>query len=285
MSATYLERLAARSAATGTVLCLGIDPDPRTLPHSMPPTLAGIEAFALMLLRAASPYAAAVKANSGFFEAYGSAGIAVLERVRAAVPADLPFILDAKRGDIGSTAERYATAAFEAMHADALTASPYLGPEAIAPLLERPDRLVYLLCRTSNPGAGALQGLRVEADPHIDAPQEPLALRVARLVGGWAKHPGTVGIVAGATAPAELAQIREIAPGLPFLVPGVGSQGGDAQAALARGMATVAPAGGRRGGGLLVNVSRGIASSAADADDPEEAIAANARHWAAQLRC
>lgn len=285
MSASYLERLAARSAVTGSVLCLGIDPDPRSLPKGMPPILGSVEEFALMLVRAASPYAAAVKANSGFFEAYGSAGIAVLERVRAAVPSDIPFILDAKRGDIGSTSERYAAAAFEAMNADALTVSPYLGPDAIEPLLDRPERLVYLLCRTSNPGAGTLQGLRVAADPAHGAPEEALALRVARLAAGWQKHPGTLGLVVGATAPAELADIRAIAPGLPFLVPGVGSQGGDAQAAVDHGKATEAPASDRVGGGLLVNVSRGIASAALDADDPEAAMADSAKRWSAKLRC
>lgn len=285
MSDSYLERLAARSVATGTVLCLGIDPDARALPRGMPPLLASVEEFALMLVRAASPYAAAVKANSAFFEAYGSAGIAVLERVRASVPRDIPFILDAKRADIGSTSERYAAAAFDAMEADALTASPYLGPDAIEPLLERPDKFVYLLCRTSNPGAGTLQDLRVGADPEHGAPEEPLALRVARLAAGWAKHPGTLGLVVGATAPAELAEIRELAPGLPFLVPGVGSQGGDADAALEHGRATQEPAGKRPGGGLLVNVSRGIASAALEADDPEAAIANSAKRWSAMLRC
>ena len=200
-----------------------------------------------MLVRAASPFAAAVKANSGFFEAYGSAGIAVLERVRAAVPRDIPFILDAKRGDIGSTAERYAAAAFDAMEADAVTASPYLGPDALEPLLDRPDRLVYLLARTSNPGAATLQSLRVAADAASGAPEEALALRVARLAGGWTKHQGRLGLVVGATAPADLSEIRAIAPGLPFLVPGVGSQGGDVDAALQHGMATQDPAGSGHG--------------------------------------
>jgi len=251
----------------------------------MPPLLASVEEFALMLVRAASPYAAAVKANSAFFEAYGSAGIAVLERVRASVPHDIPFILDAKRGDIGSTAERYAAAAFDAMDADALTASPYLGPDALEPLLDRPDRFVYLLCRTSNAGAGTLQDLRVAADDTSGAPEERLAHRVARLAPGWERHPGTLGLVVGATAPDELAEIRAIAPGLPFLVPGVGSQGGDSDAALAAGRATQHPAGARPGGGLLVNVSRGIAAAALQADDPEAAIANSAQRWSALLRC
>jgi orotidine-5'-phosphate decarboxylase len=285
MRPTYLKRLGARTEATGTVLCLGIDPDPRALPRGFARDVSGVERFAMLLIEAATPYAAAVKANSGFFEAFGSAGFVALERVRAAVPADVPFILDAKRGDIGSTSERYATAAFEALAADAVTASPYLGPDAIEPFLERSDRLVYLLCRTSNPGAAALQGLQVAADPSSGAPAEHLALRVARLATGWAKHPGTLGLVVGATAPLELAEIRAVAPGLPFLVPGVGSQGGDAQASLQHGAATEPPAGTYRGGGLLVNVSRGIASAALDADDPFVALAASAESWSRKLRC
>lgn len=285
MTATYLERLAARSAATKSVLCLGIDPDPRALPRGMPPLLGSVEEFAMLLVRAGSPYAAAVKANSAFFEAYGAAGMAVLERVRSAVPPDIPFILDVKRGDIGSSSERYAAAAYDALEADAVTASPYLGPDAIAPLLDRPDRFVYLLCRTSNPGAGTLQALRVGADTERGHPEEALALRVARLAGGWQKHPGTLGLVVGATAPAELAEIRAVAPALPFLVPGVGSQGGDADAALKHGAATAEPLRGTRGAGLLVNVSRGIASAALEADDPEAAITASAQRWSALLRC
>jgi orotidine-5'-phosphate decarboxylase len=285
MGAPYLERLAARSAMAGTVLCVGIDPDPRTLPPGFASGLPGVERFARLLVRAAAPFAAAVKANSAFFEAFGSAGIAALERVRAEVPADVPFILDAKRGDIGSTSERYAAAAFDALGADAVTVSPYLGPDAIEPLLDRADRFVYLLCRTSNPGAGQLQDLEVEADLERGAPPERLALRVARLAAAWERHPGTLGLVVGATAPAELEAIREISPGLPFLVPGVGSQGGDMAAALQHGRASDGPAAARAGAGLLVNVSRGIAGAAADSNDPEEAVAREAQSWSRQLRC
>ena len=267
MTATYLERLAARSAAAGTVLCLGIDPDPAALPAGFPPTLAGIERFARLVLEAALPSAAAVKPNLAFFEAYGSAGLAALERLRGLVPPDVPVVADAKRGDIGSTAARQAAALFDALGADAVTINPYLGEEAVAPLLARGDRFAYVLCRTSNPGAGELQGLQVAADPDTDAPAEPLWARVARRCAGWGA-PGSVGLVVGATAPAELAAIREIAPGLAFLVPGVGAQGGEVAPVLRDGPASAPPAGGRTGGGLLVNVSRGIARAAlADAPD------------------
>jgi orotidine-5'-phosphate decarboxylase len=207
--------------------------------------------------------------------------VAALERLRAAVPSAVPFIADAKRGDIGSTSARIADALFDALGADAVTVSPYLGADAIGPLLERPDRLVYLLCRTSNPGAGALQDLVVPPDPALGAPAEALSLRVARLARTWARHPGTIGLVVGATAPAELRSIREVAPELPFLVPGVGAQGGDAAATLRDGPARTA--GTVPGGWLLVNVSRGIAGAALGADDPGAAIGKAAREWAATL--
>ena len=284
VGATYLERLGARSRATGTVLCLGLDPDPDGLPSGFARSLAGLERFATLLLEAASPHAAAVKPNLAFFEAYGSSGMAALERLRATLPSDLPVIADAKRGDIGSTAARQAVALFDVLGADAVTVNPYLGAEAVAPLLERADRFAYLLCRTSNPGAGELQDLAVAADAATGAPAERVHERVARLATAWGPG-GTVGLVVGATAPAELAAIRDIAPGLPFLVPGVGAQGGAIEPVLRHGPVTAGRAGASAGGGLLVNVSRGIAGAASDAGqgDPFERIGAAAAEWAARL--
>jgi orotidine-5'-phosphate decarboxylase len=286
---TYLERLAARSAAVGSVLCLGLDPDPSALPEGFSVDLRGVEAFARLILQAAGPHAAAVKPNLAFFEAFGAAGLAALERLRAAIPDDLPVVADAKRGDIGSTAARQAVALFDRLGADAVTASPYLGSEAIAPLLERTDRFAYILCRTSNPGAGELQDLTVAADPTSGAPAEPLWARVARRAADWGPG-GTVGLVVGATAPAEMAAIRALAPGLAMLVPGVGAQGGEVEPVLAHGRASISPAGGRPGGGLLVNVSRGIAGAAATAQgspggrtDPGERLAEAAASWAKRL--
>ena len=287
MTAGYLERLAARSAATGSVLCLGLDPDPGALPEGFSRDLGGLERFTALVLEAALPCAAAVKPNLAFYEAFGSAGMAALERLRATIPADVPVVMDAKRGDIGSTAARQATALFDGLAADAVTVNPYLGEEAIAPLLTRGDRFAYVLCRTSTPGAGEGQGLRVAADLGAGAPEEPLHARIARRVTGWGPG-GTVGLVVGATAPSELRSIRAIAPGLAFLVPGVGAQGGEVEPVLDAGPATETPAGGRPGGGLLVNVSRGIAGAAARREghptaDPFERVAAAAREWAARL--
>lgn len=283
-TSTYLDRLARRSAAASTVLCLGLDPDPAALPEGFGRDLAGLERFAALVLDAAMPFVAAVKPNLAFFEAYGSAGMAALERLRAGVPADVPVIADAKRGDIGSTAARQAVALFDALGADAVTVNPYLGAEAVGPLLERMDRFAYVLCRTSNPGAGELQDLVVAADSSVGAPAERLHERVARLAATWGPG-GTVGLVVGATAPEELAAIRSVAPGLAFLVPGVGAQGGATEPVLAHGPARAAPAGGRPGGGLLVNVSRAIAGAASDGGpgDPFERVAAAAADWSRRL--
>ncbi len=280
---TYLERLAARSAATGTVLCLGLDPDPAALPPGFSRDLAGVESFARVLLEACTPIAAAVKPNLAFFEAFGAAGLAALERLRTALPRDVLVIADAKRGDIGTTSERHAAALFDRLGADAVTVSPYLGEAAIAPLLERPDRFAYVLCRTSNPGAAELQDLLVDGTP--------LWAHVAQRAATWGPG-GTVGLVIGATAPVELTAARRLAPGLAFLVPGVGAQGGELAPVLNAGPATAPPAGGRAGGGLLVNVSRGIASAALETPDGPavggsldlgERLAEAARGWAARL--
>jgi orotidine-5'-phosphate decarboxylase len=288
VTAPYLERLAARTAVTRTVLCVGVDPDPDALPWGFAPTLQGLEGFARLIVEASLPHAAAVKPNLAFFEAHGSAGVAALERLRAMVPDDVPFVVDGKRGDIGSTAAKQAVALYDVLAADAITVNPYLGAEAIAPLIERGDRFAYVLCRTSNPGAGELQSLPVAPDPATGHPAEPLWARVARLVTTWGPG-GTVGLVVGATAPSEMASIRALAPGLAFLVPGVGAQGGEVEPVLAHGPATAAPAGGRPGGGLLVNVSRGIALAALDAstggrrNDPGDRLAEAAAGWAERL--
>jgi orotidine-5'-phosphate decarboxylase len=288
MTATYLERLAARSASVGSVLCLGLDPDPASLPHGFPRDLAGVERFAALIVDAAVPYAAAIKPNLAFFEAFGAAGMSALGRIRARLPPDLPVIADAKRGDISSTAARQAAALFDELGADAVTINPYVGSEGLEPLISRADRFAYVLCRTSNPGAGEIQNLIVEADEATGAPEEALHLRVARRVATWGPG-GTVGLVVGATAPQELRAIREVVPGLAILVPGVGAQGGDLETVLAEGPANAGTAAARPGRGLLVNVSRGIAGAAleparaGDSPDPGERVATAAREWAERL--
>jgi orotidine-5'-phosphate decarboxylase len=263
MSGTALERLRARRAAVGSALCLGIDPHPDALPDGLEPTVEGIEAFARGLIEAAAPHASAVKINVAFFEAFGSAGWAALERTRADVPRDVPCILDAKRGDITSSAERYAAALLGHLDADGVTVSPYLGEDAVEPFLATGDRLVYVLARTSNPSAARFQALVANG--------EPIHLHVAR----WAAErwtDGRVGLVVGATAPDELARLREAVPGPAFLVPGVGAQGGDAGAAARAADGTWSPG--------LVNVSRAIALASRGTDWQAAAAAASSVHSA-----
>jgi orotidine 5'-phosphate decarboxylase subfamily 2 len=263
---TPLERLRARAERLDTRLCLGVDPDPDQLPDGLPRSVDGIESFARGLIEAAAGEAIAVKINVAFFEAYGAAGWAALERTRGDVPADLVCVLDAKRGDIGSTAERYAEGLLGQLGADGVTLSPYLGEDAIEPFLAHADRLVYVLARTSNPSAGTLQSL--------EAGGAPLHLRVARWVAErWPG--GRVGLVVGATAPAELARIREAVPGPGFLVPGVGEQGGDVDAAARACDGAWAPG--------LVSVSRGIAG-ASRGSDWRAAAAASAKALGGRMR-
>ena len=249
-----LERLRVRRLEIGAPLCLGIDPHPERLPGDLPPTVDGMETFARGLIESASPHAVAVKIQVAFFEALGAAGWAALERVRRDVPAELLCILDAKRGDIDTTAERYAAGLLGHLDADAVTLSPYLGEDAVTPFLAYPDRLVYLLARTSNPSAARLQELSADG--------EPLFLRVASWAAGtWTD--GRVGLVVGATAPRELAQIRSSVPGPAFLVPGVGAQGGDLAASVAACDGAWAPG--------VVSISRGIAAASIGGDWREAA--------------
>ena len=241
-----LERLRSRQAALGAPLCLGIDPHPDALPDGLTRDADGIERFARGVLEAAAEFAVAVKVNVAFFEAFGSVGWAALERLRGDVPSDHVLILDAKRGDIGSTAERQATALFDRLGADGVTLSPYLGEDAIQPFADYPDRLIYVLARTSNPDAGRLQDMTVRAD----GAERPLHEEVARWVASrWPE--GRVGLVVGATAAGELERLRATVPEPAFLVPGVGAQGGDLAAAVRACHGSRAPG--------LVNISRAIA--------------------------
>lgn len=263
-----LARLAGRIRATGAPLCVGIDPHPEALPDELPRDVQGIERFARGLLEASAAAAAAVKVNIAFFEAFGSPGWAALERLRADIPATHLFILDAKRGDIGSTAERYAAAMFGHLEADAVTLSAYLGADAIEPFLAYPDRVVYLLTRTSNASAGTFQDLPLADGSRLDA-------RVAAWAQErWPDDP-RVGLVVGATKPEDLARLRQVAPDPGFLVPGVGAQGGNLSAA-------VAACHGRLAAGV-VNVSRGIAS-ASRGTDWRSAAAEASRRWQGLMR-
>jgi orotidine-5'-phosphate decarboxylase len=196
VTVSYLARLADRSAAVGTVLCLGVDPDPDGLPDGFSRDVAGrgVRPAAVEAPRRSRPPSSRTRRSSRPWPAGGG--------IRAGPPpcrAD-PALIDA-RGDIGSTSARHAAALYDALGADAVTVSPYMGEDSVRPFIERLDKLAYVLCRTSNPGAGELQDLPLQAT--ADAPAEPLYARVARRVASWGPG-GTVGLVVGATAPGEL---------------------------------------------------------------------------------
>lgn len=228
-----LERLAARVAALGAPLCVGIDPVLERLPAGLPHTAAGVAEWGIGIVEAVVPHAVAVKLNLAFYEALGADGWRAMERIRAAVPHELLCIADGKRGDIGSTAERYAAALLDGLGADAVTVSPFLGEDAVEPFLARGEQLVYLLARTSNPSAGRFQDRRLDDGATL-----------SEAVASWAAErwpDGRVGLVVGATRPGELRAVREHATELGFLVPGIGAQGGDLEAAVRSVHGSAAP--------------------------------------------
>ena len=266
MAAPALDRLRARVTRIGAPLCIGIDPQPDALPEPLSRDVHGVEAMARGLVEIAVDEAAAIKINIAFFEAFGSAGWAALERIRAEVPADLPLIVDAKRGDMGNTAQRYAAAIFGHLAADGTTLSPYLGADAIEPFTAYGDRIVYVLARTSNPSAGTFQDQRLG--------DRSLHEAVAAWVAATWPDP-RVGLVVGATAPAELERLRGLVPQTPFLVPGVGAQGGDLDASVRYCSGASAPG--------IVNVSRAIAG-ASNGPDWQAAARRAARELVARMR-
>jgi orotidine-5'-phosphate decarboxylase len=262
---TFTERLAARWRAADTLLCVGLDPDPTRFPAPLRDRDDAIFAFCRAIVDATAEFACAFKPQIAYFAARRAEDQLerLLAHIRSAHP-QLPVILDAKRGDIGSTAEHYAREAFERYGADAVTLSPYMGLDSIEPFLEYADRGVFLLCRTSNPGGNDLQML--------DVGGVRLYEYVARLAASQWNTNGQLGLVVGATYPNELARVRALAGDLPLLVPGIGVQGGDVQAAVQAGQTA-------RGDGLAINSSRAILYAGHD-----EHYAAAAREAARRTR-
>ena len=244
----FFEALERRVEAIDSLLCVGIDPRGTEAE--------AVRAECFRLIDATAEFACAFKPNSAFFEALGADGLHVLHDVIAHVPAGIPVILDAKRGDIADTADAYARSAFDQLGAHAITLNPYLGGEALKPFLSRSDRGAFVLCKTSNPGADEFQGCRMQ---DAQSAESTLYEVVAAHAQEWNTN-GNVGLVVGATDPQALARVRSVVPNLWFLVPGIGAQGGDLQAALEAGLRP-------DGLGLLINVSRAIAK----ASDPGEA--------------
>ena len=269
----FVDLLARAEQQNGSMLCVGLDPEPGRFPAAMKGDASRIYDFCAAIVDATADLVIAFKPQIAYFAA--NRAEAQLEQlmahIRRAAP-QVPVILDAKRGDIGATAEQYAIEAFERYGADAVTLSPFMGFDSVQPYLQHQGKGAFLLCRTSNPGGDDLQNQRL-----ADLPGAPLLYEhIAALANGPWNTNGQLGLVVGATYPAEIARVRVLAPQLPLLIPGVGAQGGDAVATVRaawRGMHghTVAPA--------VVNSSRAIlyASSAHD-------FAAAARAEALKMR-
>jgi len=263
-SAPFFDRLRDRIETADSVVSVGLDPDPARLPEDVADADLPRWAFNRRIVDATHAHAACYKPNAAFYE--GPDGWRALrETVAYAHGKGVPVLLDAKRADIGNTARQYATAldppAEGGLGVDAITVNPYLGRDSLEPFLGREGAGVFVLCRTSNEGGADLQDLELETG-------EPLYERVAALAELWNRN-DNVGLVVGATAPTELEAIRESVPDLPFLVPGVGAQGGDAEAAVVHGLAD------RDGVGVgLVNSSRGVIFAGEGTADPDRYFAA-----------
>ena len=244
---TFIEILEKRARDTDSLLCIGLDPHLADLDS---PTAESALDFCLRIVQETADYALAFKPNAAFFELFGAEGWIALRKLIATVKGlGIPLILDAKRGDIASTAAAYATSAFEHLGADAITLNPYLGRDSVAPFIANPAKGAFLLCKTSNPGSDDLQNVSVVGVQHAEP--LPLYIHVAKLAQSWNTN-NNIGLVVGATQPAALAQVRAAVSEMWFLAPGVGAQGGDLATALNAGLRP-------DGLGMLVSVSRGIA--------------------------
>jgi orotidine-5'-phosphate decarboxylase len=265
---TFLQMLHTAAAQNGSMLCVGLDPEPARMPGNFKNDAGRIYDFCAAIVDATADLVIAFKPQIAYFAAHRAED--QLERLiahmRRTAP-QVPVILDAKRGDIGSTAAQYAIEAFERYGADAVTLSPFMGFDSVEPYLAYHDKGAFLLCRTSNPGGNDFQAQRLAS-----VAGEPfLYEHIARLAQGPWNRNGQVGLVVGATYPAEVEQVRALAPALPLLIPGVGAQGGDALATVRAGWRPDAP--------IIVNSSRAVLYASAD---PDFAVAA--RHQAIATR-
>jgi orotidine-5'-phosphate decarboxylase len=212
----FIDKLAGASRKNKSLLCVGLDTDPALLPENV-----SVLDFNKAIIQATSDLVCAYKPNIAFYEAMGIEGLKALEKTRQSIPADIPVIIDAKRGDIGNTAQAYAKSLFDGFGFDAVTASPYLGLDSLQPFIDYKEKGIFILCRTSNPGAADFQSLLIDTD----SGSRMLFEIVAQKVNDWNKS-GNLGLVVGATYPKELKTIRERYPLMPLLIPGVGAQGG-----------------------------------------------------------
>ena len=257
---TFLDMLRTAERQNGSMLCVGLDPEPTRFPGSLKGDASKIYDFCAAIVDATADLVIAFKPQIAYFAAHRAED--QLERLmahmRKAAP-QVPIILDAKRGDIGSTAEQYAKEAFERYDADCVTLSPFMGFDSIQPYLKYEGKGAFLLCRTSNPGGDDLQNQRLAS-----VPGEPLLYEhIAALAQGPWNLNGQLGLVVGATYPAEIERVRAVAPVMPLLIPGVGAQGGDAIATVMAGWRGVA---GQTTAPIIVNSSRAILYASASDD-------------------
>ncbi len=241
---TFVEKLNAAWRKNNSMVCVGLDPDLKKLPEAVKSEEFPIFAFNRAIIDATRDYVCAYKPQAAYYAGQNADNelAMTMEYLRETCP-EIPVILDVKRGDIGSTAEMYALEAFVRYNADAVTVNPYMGLDTLKPFLDYADRGVFILCRTSNPSAVDLQNLTADGATVYE--------HVARLTSSRWNYNGNAGLVVGATYPGELKQVREICPGIPLLVPGVGAQGGDVKAVIDNGLDC-------NGYGLVINSSRGI---------------------------
>ena len=266
---TFITKLSAAWKAHDSLLCVGLDPDIAKFPAHLQEDPDAIFVFCKAIIDATADAACAFKPQIAYFAALGAEDQlqAICAYLREQYP-HIPIVLDAKRGDIGATAEQYAREAFERYGADAVTVNPYMGFDSVAPYLERKDRSAIILCRTSNPGGSDLQFLSVDG--------KPLYQHVAQLVADKWNTNGQCALVVGATFPDELAQVRKIVGDMPLLVPGIGAQGGDIQATVHAGRTA-------DGCGMMINSSRAILYAKPDENAGED-FAQAARRVAIETR-
>jgi orotidine-5'-phosphate decarboxylase len=254
---TFFSQLDEAVRKNNSLLCVGLDPDPALMP-------AGVNTldFIKAVIDATADLVCCFKPNLAFYEVEGAAGWEILRQTIEYIPKSVPVIADAKLGDIGNTAKAYATAIFDELGAGAVTANPYLGLDAIEPFLSYKERGIFILCRTSNKGASDFQSLNV----NLDGKEMPLYQAVAKRTQDWNRD-RNLGLVVGATYPDELKILRLAYPDMPFLIPGVGAQGGDLKLAVSYGTD-------RRGAGIIVNSSRQILFASRGKDFAQAARAA-----------
>ncbi|MCC7391454.1 orotidine-5'-phosphate decarboxylase [Candidatus Sumerlaeota bacterium] len=255
-----IRKLNAAQKRTGSLLSIGLEPSAEYLPEKFPQNIEGHALFLAAIIRATTGLCCAYKFNLAFFEAQGMSGMALLYAIREKLPDDVLIIADAKRGDIGTTARNYAKALYGELRADAATINPLMGRDSAQPFLEYEDRLNYFLVATSNPGAADF--LLVD----------DLYLRIARRIGEW-NSAGNCGFVVGATRESQFRSLRNIAPEVPFLVPGIGAQGGDLAMTLREGASHSETT------NLLLHVTRGVLPARDEQGDIEQVIRSKTLTW------